>query len=100
MLENLKERRQYAPRGATREVVVQQGATVSNRKTELLEEITNALKRFSVEQLAAVREFILDQEDEAEWDAQFATSHDVLIQMSKRAKQQVAEGKVYLLDEE
>lgn len=57
---------------------------------KMLETLPTPTQERAVEHL---REYIEDLRDEARWDKQFSQSSEKLVEMAKRAKAEIAEGK-------
>ena len=62
---------------------------------KMLESLPDALQEKVVEQ---VREFIADLEDEERWQTLFEQTHEQLIASAQKAKQEIAEGRSFLID--
>ena len=63
--------------------------------TRMVETLPEALQDQIVEHL---REYIAELEDELRWEASFNNTQDQLVAAARRAKQEIAEGKVEPMD--
>ena len=68
-------------------------ATVTVEK--MLESLPEEVQERVVEHL---REYILDLQDELQWDALFRRTQDKLVVAARRAKEEIAAGKAELMD--
>jgi hypothetical protein len=62
---------------------------------QMLESLPDPVQNQVVEHL---REYLLDLQDEMEWDTQFNQTQDQLAEASRRAKSEIAQGKAEPLD--
>ncbi|MBW1697059.1 MAG: hypothetical protein JRK26_09705 [Deltaproteobacteria bacterium] len=62
---------------------------------KMLESLPEEVQERVVEHL---REYILDLQDELQWDARFKRTQDKLITAARRAKEEIAAGKAEPLD--
>lgn len=72
-------------------------STATATVIQMLESLPDPVQSQVVEHL---REYLLDLQDEMEWDAQFNRTQKQLAAASKRAKQEIAEGKAEPMDYE
>lgn len=69
-------------------------ATAIATVVQMLESLPDSLQDQVVNHL---REYLLDLEDELEWDAQFSRTQRQLAEAGGRADQEIAEGKAELM---
>lgn len=62
---------------------------------QMLESLPDPVQNQVVEHL---REYLLDLQDELDWDAQFNRTQSQIVAASRRAKQEIAEGKAEPMD--
>jgi len=62
---------------------------------KMLESLTEEMQERVVEHL---REYILDLQDELQWDALFKHTQDKLVEAARRAKEEIAAGKAEPMD--
>lgn len=72
-------------------------STATATVIQMLESLPDSVQNQVVEHL---REYLLDLQDEMEWDAQFNRTQKQLVAATKRAKQEIAEGKAEPMDYE